>query len=154
MIKIACLTLIFVGVSYVGVAVGKTYVKKEKFFNEVLTFLNVLANNIQFNKSKLSNVIDENIDNFKTEFKQVLVDYKTGKSSSVGFLTEYENQKVLEFLNSIGFFDVCGELNNIERYNQIFNRLYNESVLNNKKYGELYSKLGIMLGLIVVIIFV
>ena len=83
-----------------------------------------------------------------------MADYKTGKSFSVGFLTEYENQKVLEFLNSIGFFDVCGELNNIERYNQIFNRLYNESVLNNKKYGELYSKLGIMLGLIVVIIFV
>lgn len=150
MVKGFCLFAIFLGFSYFGIAIGRSYGKKEKFFSEVLMFLNILSNNIKFNKNKLNKIIAENIDGLKTEFKGVL----GGSREDISFLTKYENEKLFEFLNSIGNFDVDGEINNIESYKQIFNNFHSESLQNNKKYGALYSKLGIMLGLVVVIIFI
>ena len=154
MVKVFCLLTMFVGFSYFGVVMGKNYVKKEKFFCEVLSFLNILSNNINFNKNKLTNIIAENVGNFKTDFKYVLNGFLNNEIVEVPFLTEYEKQKLYDFLNSVGAYDVEGELSNIERYKQIFNNFYNDSLENSKKYGVLYSKLGIMLGLIVVIIFI
>ncbi len=154
MIKVIYLLTMFVGFSYFGIAIGRNYSKKEQFLCEVLSFLNILSNNIKFNKSKLSGVIVENVDNFKTDLKNVLNGFLKNEIVEVPFLTKYENQKLHEFLNSVGMYDVEGELSNIERYKQIFSNFYNESLVNVKKYGVLYSKLGVMLGLIVVIIFI
>lgn len=154
MIKVVCLLTMFIGFSYFGIAIGRDYSKKEMFLSEVLSFLNILSNDIKFNKSKLTNVINQNVENFKTDLQKVLNGFLKNEKVEVPFLTKYENQKMFEFLNSVGKYDVEGELSNIERYKQIFDAFYKESIEKNKKYGVLYSKLGVMLGLIVVIIFI
>ena len=134
MVKVFCLLTMFVGFSYFGVVMGKNYVKKEKFFCEVLSFLNILSNNINFNKNKLANIIAENVENFKTDFKYVLNGFLNNEIVEVPFLTEYEKQKLYDFLNSVGAYDVEGELSNIERYKQIFNIFYYSLNYHYKNY--------------------
>ncbi len=153
MIKFVCLLVIFIGVSYIGISLSINYSKRERFFNELISFCNVLFNNIKFNKSKLKVVIKENLDNYKTELKDYLQNYLENKEVKVSLLTEYENCKVNEFFVSIGKLDSFGELNNIENYKIIFNEFYNDCKFNNKKYGNLYSKLGVIFALILVILF-
>lgn len=154
MIKFVCLLVIFIGVSYIGISLSINYSKRERFFNELISFCNVLFNNIKFNKSKLKVVIKENLDNYKTELKDYLQNYLENKEVKISLLTEYENSKVNEFFVSIGKLDSFGELNNIENYKIIFNEFYNDCKLNNKKYGNLYSKLGVIFALILVILFI
>lgn len=154
MIKFVCLLVIFVGVSYIGISLSINYSKRERFFNELISFCNVLFNNIKFNKSKLKVVIKENLDNYKTELKDYLQNYLENKEVKVSLLTEYENSKVNEFFVSIGKLDSFGELNNIENYKIIFNEFYEDCKFNNKKYGNLYSKLGVIFALILVILFI
>ena len=153
MIKFVCLLVIFIGVSYIGISLSINYSKRERFFNELISFCNVLFNNIKFNKSKLKVVIKENLDNYKTELKDYLQNYLENKEVKISLLTEYENSKVNEFFVSIGKLDSFGELNNIENYKIIFNEFYNDCKFNNKKYGNLYSKLGVIFALILVILF-
>ena len=154
MIKILCLVFLFGGVSYIGISLSNNYIKRERFFNELISFCNVLSNNIKFNKNKLKIVIGDNKDHYKTELKNFLEDYLNNKKNQISILTEFENQKLLEFFNSIGKMDTCGELNNIENYKIVFNEFYDSCKSKNKKYGNLYSKLGIIFALILVIVLV
>ena len=154
MIKTISLLIVFLGSSYIGVEISNSYSKKEKFFREIIMFCDMLINNIGFNKNKIGVVIENNLDNYSGDLKDCLSSYIAEKSIDVEFLNKYQNQKINDFFNGLGGFDVGSEINYINSYKLIFEDFYEKGKDENKRYGTLYSKIGIIVGLILVILFV
>lgn len=154
MFKVLSLLAVFIGTSYIGVEMGRRYIKREKLFNELIMFCNVLSNNIKFNRNKLKYIISENIENYSYDLREYLSNFLEDRIDEIYFLSRYENQKLSEFMRGLGNFDSNGEIGYIENYKILFEEFHKKSCSENKKYGALYSKLGIMLGLILVILFI
>lgn len=154
MLKFICLLIMFAGVSYIGIELGSNYSKKEKFFSELNMFCNMLINNIKFNKNKISVVINDNINNYSSDLKEYLSCFLNDKLNDLSFINKYQNQKIREFFLGLGSFDTSNEINYINNYKILFEEFLSNSKEENKKYGALYSKLGIMVGLILVILFI
>lgn len=154
MIKIISLLIMLIGPTYVGFEVALNYSKKEKFFSELNLFCNMLSNNIKFNKNKIKTVIFDNLDNYSNDLKDCLKNYIENKKLYVDFLNKYQNTKVSEFFNGLGNFDSNSEISYIENYKLLFQEFGNKCKEDNKRYGSMCSKIGVIVGLVLVILFI
>lgn len=67
-------------------------------------------------------------------------------------LKEEENQGINQMLNSIGKSDVEGELNNLQYYEALIFKKYQEAQEKCEKYGTFSIKISIILGVLIAII--
>ncbi len=154
---------IFLGVivficGYIGYGLSKYYISRLKFFNDLLNFAEKFETEINFSKTKLLNVVD----GFKStskEFVTILNSYKLFLNEGqilnenlmfdkIKILKEEEKHCVFMFFNELGKFDVYNQTKQIENYKVKFNDIIHSCVEDKKKYGTLYVKLGIILGLL------
>ena len=154
MLKIISLSTIFFIVSFIGVEISSNYSKKERLFRELLSFCNLMINNIKFNKNKLYIILKENINNYSSELRSYLECYINGTKYKSSLISEEQDIKISEFISGLGCFDVNGEVGYIENYKSIFYDYHMTAKENNKKYGSLFSKLGIVSGILLVILLI
>ena len=152
--KAILLILMFCGVTYVGYSMGNTFGRRERFYRELIMLCNMLVSNIRFNKNKLSIIIENYCKTCSADMRLYLEDYLANNIGNISFLSSYDNERIREFFLGLGVFDSSGEIGYIENYKVGFEECYNNCVEENKKYGVLYTKLGFMIGLIVVILLI
>ena len=152
--KTLLLILMFLGVSYVGYSMGKTFGRRERFYRELIMLCNMLVSNIRFNKNKLYIIIENYCKSCSADMRLYLENYLNNNIENISFLSPYDNEIIREFFLGLGGFDCSGEIGYIDNYKVGFEECYNNSVEENKKYGVLYTKLGFMVGLIVVILLI
>ena len=73
---------------------------------------------------------------------------------NIKFLKEDEKDLIFLFFRSLGRSDVDSQSKELSNFEKRFEDLVTTSAEENKKYGKLSFKLGVMAGLLVVILFV
>lgn len=146
---------------YIGYGLSKFYIARLKLFTSLINFSEKLDTDINFGKAKLLKIIEEFNSNSK-ELKKILDSYtlclNEGKTCSeeifkdVKILKDEEKHVILCFFSELGKLDVYNQTKQIENSKIKFQEIVNSCTEEKKKYGTLYLKLGIILGLLIALI--
>ena len=164
MLKTMLLVLVVVGAIFVGLSINNYYVKRKNFFNELNKFLEYLKMQIQFQKSKLRQVVseykkqslDSNFTDFLSAFEKYLSCLGEGCTFDfdVNFLKPEEKVTLLRLFTSIGRFHSAGEYSNITNAIGEVRAFYDSALEKQRKFGLVSVKLSIACGLLIVLIIV
>ena len=144
---------------YVGVQFAKKYIKKENFYIDLLSFCNVTFTEINFTQNKLKKIINQNINNYKTEFKKFLNIFSKHLDDEINdevfmqtvkrqfdFLLEQEIVQIVTFFVNIGRVDVDNELNKLDIFKADIKRTLDNTSQKKKQYVPMVIKLSLLLG--------
>ena len=157
--------ILVAGCSYIGYGIGNFYVKRYNFLMNLILFANHLKTEINFSHNTLENIVNKHIDNFSVEFKKVLKNYLivleesdyvtmsdlTNNLNNI-YLEPSEQNEMLQFFSILGTSDASSQIKVIDKFINSFNLFLNEAKIQKEKYGILYKKLGVLVGILLVII--
>lgn len=147
--------------TYVGYGFSKYYINRNEFFKEFILFLNKVNLNINFSKEKLKNIIDE----YKTQSKELILILKNfllcleersinEKKLFAGtkLLKSEEKNILLGFFSSLGHFDLAGQTKHLESFIKEFEIRQKQAEDEKNKYSPLFTKLGLIAGVVISLI--
>jgi len=141
------------------------FLKRKRFFHSLISLAEKLSLEINFSRERLK-VLLENID--ESNKKHLLgidekfieyLDKKSELSSENIFkksdcLKSEEKEQILLFLKTLGRSDVENQTKEIQSFISRFNEIKNKCDEEQKKYGSLSIKLGVVAGLFIAIILI
>ena len=150
---------------FVGFLVSNKYRQRSAFFKALVLVCQKLNVEISFSRERLKNLVGSFDQQTKkslcglTDNYLALIDKETplDKESlfkNIKFLKEDEKDIIFLFFRSLGRSDVDSQSKELSNFEKRFEDLVTTSAEENKKYGKLSFKLGVMAGLLVVILFV
>ena len=156
--KYFLIVFVFCLCAFVGWLFSQKYLKRKRFFNALIALADKLSLEINFSRERLK-VLLENFDS--TNKKHLLgvdeafadyLDKKCELSSETVFkkadiLRQDEKDAVLLFLKTLGRSDVENQTKEIQTFVARFNEMKKVCDQEQKKYGSLSLKLGIVAGL-------
>lgn len=149
----------------VGYGVSKVYIKRKRFFYDFSNFLMVVKSEIGFTQTKLEpliNCLTKNttssefcalLNSYKLLFKNINFS-KLELFRNVSILTEQEMDSIYKFFKELGRHDVFNQMEIIEKFEHSFLGFYKNASEDANKYSSLYTKLGIVLGMIFALIII
>lgn len=161
--KYVLIVCIFCICSFVGYAFSVKYMKRKKFFNSLIAFADKLSLEINFSRERLK-VLLENFDSANKKnllgIDEKFIEYLDKKieltSENVfkkaDVLKNEEKDCILLFLKALGRSDVENQTKEIQNFISRFNEMKLKCDAEQKKYGSLSFKLGIVAGLFWVVI--
>ena len=159
LITLSC-TSIFAGYFY-----SKKYRKRSKFFQSLVSLCQKFDVEINFSKERLKNIfanIDEKqkhdlcglIENFISFIEQENPLEKETLFKGIAFLKEDEKDIIFMFFKTLGRSDVDSQSKEAKNYLSRFESLSVSSINDNKKFGSLSIKLGIVGALFIAVLFI
>ena len=159
---VLCVVLIF-GFAYVGYCISRTYVTRKKFFFAFGNYLNDLRVDVNFSFKKLGQILT-GYNSDSSEFNRLLENYKAsldnailqkeGLFKGITILNAEEKEYVYLFFKSLGKTDVFNQVSIIDGLIETNKNYLNKASEESKKYGTLYTKLGIMMGAFVALLII
>lgn len=160
MLKMICGAILCVCISYIGLEIKKVYSIRVRYLEDYTVFINELIEEISFFKSPIGKFVDSIKEFKKKEFRKTLDEFGKAITENREFILKniYLNKRDVEIIqncfNAIGKTDAATQLTNLKN-----SKIYAEEMLKRaeKEYktkGQLYGKLGILLGLAIMIIVV
>lgn len=159
--------IVLLGCSYLGFGLGNYYVRRHKFISDLITFANHLKVEISFAKSNLTQIIESHIEESDANFKSVLKGYRNTLKNSdyitvevlknninTIYLEENEKEQMLQFFNFLGKSDADNQVEIINKSLNIFNNFLKTSDSEKQKYSGMYKKLGVLIGIFILVIIV
>lgn len=148
------LTLIS-SLTYIGRGLSKYYIDRQAFFSDFVGFLNYVLSNINFEKSKLSATVNRYNSQSNNKHTHKLLDnyysYLHHKCDCIDcschILKQNEQDVLTHTLENLGKADFDTEKMNIQASIEQINQLLEQAKVENVKYGGLYTKLFLLLGL-------
>ena len=169
-IKLIISFLIVALAGYIGIQKAGGLSKREYILRDMITFLKNVKNEIVYMQTILPNAFEIASQNVYFELKdaigQIIIDMLNQKSdyikdesivvniSRIKNLTDYDKNVFISIIKSLGRGDVTTQINIIDNgINTLENQVKeaNEYKLSNAK---VYKKMGFIMGLIIVIIFI
>ncbi len=161
--KYVLIALVFCACVVVGYVISNRFTKRKKFWSSMIAFADKLAIEINFSRERLR-VLIENFDD--TNKKNLLgidkkfIDYLDKKCDLTTdevfgkneLLKQDEKEFILLFLKTLGRSDVENQTKEIKSFIERFNEIKTQCDTEQKKYGALSMKLGIIAGLFCAII--
>lgn len=153
---VSCVIVVISGL--IGFIVANEYVKKYKFYKQLYEFVQYLKINIGFTRETLKN----NFKSFRGEdwfnnWLSGVMEYIENKDKGLSLplkMSIEEQQEITNFVQGLGGMDCSSQQSFLNTYMEIFkNRLAKSEELKNKNYN-VYSRLGIGIGLIIAIVIV
>ena len=151
--------------SYLGYSFGQYYHLRQQFLQDLITFCQLLKSEIGFSKNSLVEVIKTKSVNYKSSFKQVLKGYvkcleeeayieieTLKKHVHTIYLEEDEQQQLLQFFNALGKSDLTHQIELIDQFLIFFYNFLKNAEQQKKKYAGMFSKLGFLTGIFLVIL--
>lgn len=162
MLKLILLVVVFLMAIYCGVKVNTYFSERKKFFQEFEKFLEYLKIQVAFQKSKISQLVEEyRLQDVDKNFDVLLCDYleylehlnydKIFEINS-SVLKPAERSAIARTFMTIGRFNSAGEVANLHTALQEAKSYLSDALSNHNKYGPVSIKLSITLGALVVII--
>ena len=146
----------------VGYCFASKYRKRKLFFKQFFEFNDSYLQELEYYKRPLKEFIF--VGNYKNEFAELLTFYLKylGKSdpwlidflSNVSFLDNEEEGFLKNYFNSLGKADSLSQKNYFLGAKTTLSIWKNAAESDYKKYAELYVKLGVFIGLAIIIIII
>ena len=152
----------------VSVGFGYFYSRKYRirvnFFRSLVMLCQKFDVEINFSRARVRNIllsIDEKTKNKLCRIDNNYLLYLEGQNAltreelfnGINFLKENEKDIIYPFFNLLGKTDVDSQSKEIKNYQSRFESFYEIAEADNKKYGVLSFKLGIITGLFLIVIF-
>lgn len=150
---------------FIGFIFSKKYKKRANFFQALVMLCQKFDVEINFSRERLKNIfqnLDQKqkdklaglVDNFLSYIEQEIPLEKETLFKGITFLKEEEKDVVFMFFKSLGRSDVDSQSKEAKNYLSRFETLSSSANNENKKYGSLSVKLGIIAGLFVIVLFI
>lgn len=163
------LDLVFGGVlcficTYVGITVKQYYDKRYVYLKDFKEFVLSLEDNLTYAKDDVTVVADRYLLNAKGAFAKSLEEYSEsvkqgGKSDeavnrifSVKYLKKGERDYIRDFFRTLGTLDYDSQLARTKLTLKESEHLEEKALKDSKTTGTLFSKLGLLIGIAVMII--
>lgn len=156
--------------SYIGVLKSKKLKDREYILREMITFLNLIENEIKYMMSMLPNAYEVSRQKLVTELKpaigNIVVDmlsienyYLIDQSiveniSNINGLTEYDKNVFISTLKNLGRSDLESQINIIENSINILENQVKEANEVKLVNSKMYRTMGVITGLMIVIILI
>ncbi len=157
---------VMAGISvYIGYMFSKKYKTRANFFQALVMLCQKFDVEINYSRERLKNIfnsldekqkhklhgIDDNYISFINKESPLERDYLF---KNIKFLKEEEKDVIFMFFKSLGRSDVDSQSKEIKNFQARFENLSGSANSDNKKYGSLSIKLGIIAGLVIVVLFI
>lgn len=139
--------------TYVGYRASLKYTLRKKYYKDFFQFNSSLKNNVRFTLDSINKTIESflNKGDFIRLFLLIINDKK-----QVGYVIKYlnndENEFMYNYVNSIGKTDRESQLNYLIYVEGEISQKLKNSEEDEKKYKQLYVKLGFLFGLVVLVL--
>lgn len=149
----------------IGLIISNHYKERKKFFFDFKNFICALKNEINFSLIKIIDAMEKflsitknkNLTNLISNYIYILKNKKElsidGLFKDVAILTDQEKQNIFLFFNRLGRVDITNQISELDNYIKIFDENYMKVKFESEKYSSLYTKMGLLIGLFVAIIF-
>lgn len=163
MIKICLLILTATIFGYLGFGLSLYYTNRSKFFKNLELLFEKLNLDINFSRRRLIELIqafetqNKDIKKLSCNFIRCLeydleIDNET-LFKDIKILNDEEKNVICMFFKSLGKLDVYNQTKQLTNQKEEISKLHKVVEEEAKKYAPLYLKIGIILGLIVVLLF-
>lgn len=150
---------------FVGYMFSKKYRQRANFFSALVMLCQKFDVEINFSRERLKNIfenIDEKqksrlcglVDNFISFIEQENPLEKEILFKGISFLKEEEKDVIFMFFKTLGRSDVDSQSKEAKNYQSRFENLSSLASGENKKYGSLSIKLGLIAGLFIIVLFI
>ena len=140
--------------TYVGYFITKKFDNRVRFYQQFNNFNNVLKNEMLFSQKTIKKILLENNNN-EYFYKKINNFFnKIGENLQCNFLDKEEVLYLDNYISSIGQGDVTSQIGYLEKVSNYLNDKCNSSLAEQKKYKSLYIKLGFLIGLMLLILFI
>ena len=166
MIKFVLIAIICVLIIYIAYKVFVYYKSRKYFFENCCDFCANLQSQIYYLKKDILAVCDEK-NSYSPDFNKLLLSYKkclgdlktfdenlTKDIDKIAILHQDEKDKIFMFLSLLGKSSEHEQLIQIDNFKQQFLQKLDKTKDENAKYGGLSIKLGLLLAISVVVIFI
>lgn len=166
-IKYIILFLILIFAGALGKIISKKYTYRLNELRDMKNALNILKNKIKFTYEPLSEIFeyiaDNSIKNISNIFKNSVekMNLKTASESWEESVQETESnlkdedKNILKMLSKLlGITDMEGQVSQIEITENFLNNQIQDAEMEKQKNEKLYKKLGMVMGLAIVIILI
>lgn len=157
------LIAVFAASVFVGFVFSLKYKRRAEFFKSLILLAQKLDIGINFSRERLHNLIDgldENIKKGLLGLDKNFLSYLDGSGEltkevlfkGVSLLKDNEKEVVFMFFKMLGRSDVESQSKEIKNFEGRFEEFSTAASVENKKFGSLSIKMGVIIGLICVII--
>lgn len=159
---LAFLALCCVGIGYIF---SLKYRRRAIFFRTLVMLCQKIDVEINYSRERLKNLLKNFDDKTKRNLHGLDANYITYLENNtsleeatlfknINFLKQNEKDLILLFFKSLGRSDLASQSQELKNYEKRFEEFSNGASGENKKYGSLSIKLGIIAGLAVVVLFI
>lgn len=158
MLKIIIGIAVILFTSFCGYLLSKKYLERKNFYTRLSEFNIRFLSELSYRKRPIKTFLDEC--EYKGPFREVLEEYKRSLSGeetdflSFRFLSKEESLFLTDYFSMLGKGDSVSQKNYFTAENARIEQYLKEADLNAKRYGDLYVKLGFLLGLAILILIV
>lgn len=163
--KIILLVMLFGVCVFVGFLFSLKYKKRQKFFSSLIMFAEKLNVEINYSRERLKKLIEEFDQSQRKNLlgvDQNYIDFLEGKNNftaeglfkNISILKPSEKDLIFLFFKNLGRSDVENQTKEINSYVKRFEQQSEVCDIENKKYGSLCTKFGIIVGLFLVVILI
>lgn len=149
--------------TFLGFSISKIYQKRVDFFTDFNKFINFYLLQIQFNKNKMLVILNSFTSSNTTKVLPIneYIDYIKNnefydnfsfKKTNLNFLTSIEIINYETFFNKLGKYTLNEEVELVNQLIELNKVDQNEAVRQRKKYGNLYGKVGLIVGCLIVLL--
>lgn len=163
------LDLVFGGVlcfisTYVGITVKQYYDKRYYYLRDFREFAIALEDNLTYAKDNISTVADKYLQNNKGGFAKCLEEYSneikhstkndetTDGIFNAKYLKKGERNFIKDFFRTLGTLDYESQLSRIKLTLKESEHLSDKALKDSKTTGVMFSKLGLLIGIALMII--
>lgn len=157
------IAVVFIVCVIIGFLFSLKYKKRSNFFKALILLSQKLDIGINFSRERLQNLFGSLDEGIKKDLNNLTDNYisylqKNGELNSdklfqgINFLKDYEREIILMFFKMLGRSDVESQSKEIKNFELRFNELACKASEENKKYGGLSLKMGLIIGLMAAVV--
>ena len=163
--KYIFLILLALATTFIGYMFSRKYRIRANFFQALLFLFHKFDIEINFSRERLKNIFLSLDEKNKSSLKGIdknFIAFIDGDSpldkeslfKGITFLKDDEKDMIFTFFKSLGRSDVDSQSKEVKNFQARFESVAEKVNSDNKKYGSLSIKLGIVAGLLLVVIFI
>lgn len=146
-VKIIVSTCIVFLSTYIGILKSNTYIKRENILRDFLKLIQKIKVDINYTQNKLSNIIEENTENLDHEIKENIWNVE-----KIDYLSNQDKKILKDYLDNVGKKDIESENSLVEATIESIKNQIEEAKEDVNKNSKMYQKLGLLVGIGIVII--
>ncbi len=163
-IKYITLILMFFASTFLGKLIAKKYVYRNKELEEMKNSLNMLQSKIKFTYDPIPEIFEEIGNMIKGNVGQIFLNAKNNMKNDLAYIAwqnaveetmshfnSLDKEAIISLSKLLGQTDVEGQVSQIQVTQELLSARIENANLEKQKNEKLYSKLGVTIGLAIVI---